>query len=147
METGFVCPSRQILAMACASSAGFHEESNKTKRQAPTRFNPVPPALVDKRRIFPDLLKTRTMSDRALGGVDPCNRAKSMPISEHNSATKSSVVVKPETMTMRSSSGSARNMRLSTLNLLEESTNDAVSSRASAAAAPRRVVLHSFCKF
>ena len=44
------CPSLQILAMACRSMAGFQSESYSTKRFAPIRFKPAPPALVDSRQ-------------------------------------------------------------------------------------------------
>jgi len=44
-------PSLHTRAMACRSTAGFQSLSNRTRRLAPTRFSPAPPARVDSKQI------------------------------------------------------------------------------------------------
>jgi hypothetical protein len=44
MYTDLVCPSLHMRDIACKSVAGFQSESYRTKRDAPVRFRPTPPA-------------------------------------------------------------------------------------------------------
>ncbi len=44
-------PSRQMRAMACRSLAGFQSMSYITRREAPIKFRPTPPALELSRKI------------------------------------------------------------------------------------------------
>ncbi|KAH3678619.1 hypothetical protein OGATHE_000169 [Ogataea polymorpha] len=101
--TGLVWPSRWILAMACRSTAGFQSLSNKTNRDAPTRFKPMPPDLALRRNTKlmsqEALLKSETILSRRLAGVAPSSRVNGSSNTFISFSSTSSVWVKFDTTT------------------------------------------------
>lgn len=64
--------------MAWRSVAGFQSESTRTRREAPVRLRPTPPALEERRKArwveAGELLKRSMRGWRAEGGVEPSRR-------------------------------------------------------------------------
>jgi hypothetical protein len=62
MYTDLICPSLHMRDIACKSVAGFQSESYRTKREAPVRFRPTPPAFALSKNTTSG--KTRIISEK-----------------------------------------------------------------------------------
>mmetsp|Transcript_97546 Transcript_97546/g.314971 ORF Transcript_97546/g.314971 Transcript_97546/m.314971 type:complete len:344 (-) Transcript_97546:321-1352(-) len=92
--------------MAWRSLAGFQSGSYMTKRLAPIRFRPQPPAFEESRKTkalgLSGLLKSSTSFMRLPMVVLPSRRCTGQPYCPHIFSMKSSVCVQFETITTRS---------------------------------------------